>query len=242
MPEQGPGKSRPGALPHHIKVQKADDSSADSGSNKDDGSDKKKAAKGGEKMVRSTSQPLPIPKTKKPVVREAPPEKKWMSQKKAVTPKASPTRPTSNNKLANEKPGKYKSKAYISDSDSSESESVPLSTAVPKAKAAAAAKAVEKSAAPKPTKPAAKETVKPQIMAKLPAKRPREDDDADDDSSSSSAAPLSKRVKPRELKPVPAPLQPLKNRNSDASPNSRGTSSGQSLAKSKNTSRPSRPR
>ncbi|KAI0405800.1 hypothetical protein F4802DRAFT_135257 [Xylaria palmicola] len=71
--------------------------------------------------------------------------------------------------------------------------------------------------------------------SKPPQKRPREDED----SSSSSGAPLSKRIKPKELpKPVSEP-KPMKHRASDASQNSRGTNStitSSLTMKSKNTS------
>lgn len=65
-------------------------------------------------------------------------------------------------------------------------------------------------------------------------KRPREEED----SSSSSGAPLSKRAKPKEAPTTTKPLSnntTLKHRPSDASQNSRGTSSNYSH-KSKNTS------
>ena len=263
-------KGPPPAPAPKIKVQKAEESSADSGSSKEEAADRKKPAKGGEKMVRSSSQPLP--KAKKP--KDPPIEKKWVSAKKAATatPKVSPTRPTSRPAAAaaDSKPGKFKSKEFVSDSDSSEGDSVPLATSTAKSKAAAAraaavaaaaaaaaAAAEEKAAAakepPPPPPPAAaaapkpkakpappavreKETIKAQIHAKPPMKRPRMDDDDDDSSSSSSGTtPLSKRVKVRDLKP--AAVHTLKQRSiSDASQNSRGTSSGLSFAKSKNTS------
>lgn len=97
----------------------------------------------------------------------------------------------------------------------------------PKEKAGPAPKAKPVIRAPRPP-------AKPSSSA--PQKRTREDDD----SSSSSGAPLSKRIKPKELpRPMPASTQ-LKHRPSDASQSSRntgaGTMSSNFSAKSKNTS------
>lgn len=92
---------------------------------------------------------------------------------------------------------------------------------------------------PKPSKPViraprpANTTAKASTPSTL-QKRPREEDD----SSSSSGAPLSKRAKPKETSSVTKHLSSnttLKHRPSDASQNSRGTSSNYSH-KSKNTS------
>ena len=215
-----------------IKVQRAEDSGPESGSSKDDGGKKKpakavekpakggeKPVKGGESMARSTSQ------TKK-----APPaEKRWMS-KKVATPKVSPAKTAA--RPAAEKPSKFKSKEFITDSDSSGDESAPLARTVapPKDVKKPAERPVKEAPAPKP-RPAPKETIKAQITAKPPLKRARDDDD----SSSSSGTPLSKRFKVKETKPASAPVN-HNHRASDASQNSRGTSSGMSFTKSKNTS------
>ncbi|KAL7939591.1 hypothetical protein V8C35DRAFT_287079 [Trichoderma chlorosporum] len=195
-----------------IKVQKADD-----GFTSGDGLD-------GEKMVRSSSNPLPA-KAKKPSSQEAQvkrllqPSKAGVSKPKAkpVAPKASPTKSKAGSK-ANEK--RILSQEIIVNSDTSGDEG-PAPAPVVKAK-------------PKPAAPKVKDTVivagRPPIKAPTrpaPVKRPREDDD----SSSSSGTPLSKRIKQRQ--PLPAPR--LKHRPSDASVNSRGTVASSSF-KSKNTS------
>ncbi|KAM7206778.1 hypothetical protein V8F33_000421 [Rhypophila sp. PSN 637] len=81
-----------------------------------------------------------------------------------------------------------------------------------------------------------RDTIRAQVVAKpakLPAKRAR---DAEDDDSSSSGTPLSKRIKPAAKAPVAAVNSLKKRAPSEASQNSRGTSSGVSLNKSKNTS------
>ena len=81
-----------------------------------------------------------------------------------------------------------------------------------------------------------RDTIRAQVIAKparLPAKRPR---DIEDDDSSSSGTPLSKRIKPPVKAQVSAVNSIKKRAPSDASQNSRGTSSGVSLNKSKNTS------
>ncbi|KAI8628918.1 hypothetical protein F5Y19DRAFT_464887 [Xylariaceae sp. FL1651] len=88
---------------------------------------------------------------------------------------------------------------------------------------------------PKPIVRPPRIPTKPPTSNKSPLKRSREDED----SSSSSGAPLSKRIKPKELpKPVSVP-KAAKHRPSDASQNSRGTNSTVSsnlTMKSKNTS------
>jgi RNA polymerase II elongation factor ELL len=217
-----------------IKVQKADESSAaESGSSKDDSSQKKKANGGGEAMTRSSSQPLP--KAKKAPA----PEKRWLSNKKTPTPKASPTKPMV--KAVAEKPGKFKSKEFVSDSESSDDESAPLSSTVPpqsKLVKKPTAPVKETASLPKPKpkpkpkpEPVVKETIKPQITARPVIKRPLEDDD----SSSSSGTPLSKRPKIKELKPVSSRTL-NSHRSSDSSQNSRAGNSNISMAKSKNTS------
>lgn len=244
-----------------IKVQKPEDSSGDSSSNKDDSEDKSKSIKAGEAMVRSSSQPLPG-KSKKISEREAQ-TKRLLSNKKApaakASPKTSPTKPATKATNSTNTMGKFKSKEFISDSDSS-SDEAPLSTTVPLSKSSKpppekkVEKPVRDTLPPKP-KPAEKETAKGlpkkpvretvremlrdspkepvrRVVSKpQPVKRARDDDD----SSSSSGTPLSKRFKSKEIKVAP-PVQSYKHRPSDASQHSRGTSSGASLNKSKNTS------
>ncbi|KAK4084522.1 uncharacterized protein Triagg1_1002 [Trichoderma aggressivum f. europaeum] len=194
-----------------IKVQKADDEFTSG-----DGLD-------GEKMVRSSSNPLPA-KAKKASSQDAQvkrllqPSKAGVSKPKAkpAAPKASPTKSKAGSK-GNEK--RILSQEIIVNSDTSGDEA----PAPPPVKAK-----------PKPAAPKVKDTVivagRPPIKAPTrpaPVKRPREDDD----SSSSSGTPLSKRIKQRQ--PLPAPR--LKHRPSDASVNSRGTVASSSF-KSKNTS------
>ncbi|KAL7943211.1 hypothetical protein V8C42DRAFT_330004 [Trichoderma barbatum] len=203
-----------------IKVQKADD-----GFTSGDGLDGDKLKAGGEKMSRSTSNPLPS-KAKKPSSQEAQvkrllaPSKTGVTKPKAkpAAPKASPTK----SKGAVSKGGEKRilSQEIIVNSDTSGDEA-PAPLPVVRAK-------------PKPSAPKFKDTVivagRPPIKAPTrppPPKRPREDDD----SSSSSGTPLSKRIKQRQ--PLPAPR--LKHRPSDASVNSRGTVASSSF-KSKNTS------
>jgi len=215
----------PAAAPK-IKVQKAEDSSPESGSSKDDGGKKKtakggdKPSKGGESMARTNSQ------TKK-----APPaEKRWVSNRKTATPKVSPSKTAT--KPAAEKPGKFKSDEFIIDSDSSADESAPLPSGVAPSKVdkKPVERPVKETTALKP-RPAPKEVIKPQITAKPPVKRSRDDDD----SSSSSGTPLSKRFKVKETKPALPPVS-HNHRTSDSSQNSRGTNSATSFTKSKNTS------
>ncbi|KAI1324827.1 hypothetical protein F5Y16DRAFT_288864 [Xylariaceae sp. FL0255] len=206
----------------------------------------------GEVMSRSNSQST-NGKSKKPSDREAQAKRLLSNNPKKPVPK----KPTSKVKAAEEKGKRVLSEEYVYDSETSGDEA-PLSQTVtttkPKPQQKPAEKMVEKAAErvvvktkeqpapstslkpkPKPIVRAPRAPVKAPMANKSPPKRPREDDD----SSSSSGAPLSKRIKPKELpKPVPEP-KPVKHRVSDASQNSRGTngtlSSSFSL-KSKNTS------
>ncbi|KAH6609311.1 com1 regulatory [Trichoderma cornu-damae] len=204
-----------------IKVQKAED-----GSTSGDGLESDKAKAGGEKMSRSTSNPLP--KAKKLSGPEAQakrllgPSKTGASKAKAKpsTQKTSPAKSKGAGSKANG--GRILSQEIIVNSDTSGDEApAPPPVFKPKPK-------------PKPAAPKVKDTVvvagRPPAKAPTrtaPAKRPREDDD----SSSSSGTPLSKRIKQRQ----PLPAARLKHRPSDASVNSRGTAASSSF-KSKNTS------
>ncbi|KAH8157971.1 hypothetical protein CIB48_g10275 [Xylaria polymorpha] len=207
----------------------------------------------GEAMSRSNSQPI-TSKPKKPSEREAQ-TKRLLSN----NPKKPVKKPTSKVKATEEKGKRVLSEEFVYDTDTSQEET-PLSqstTVAPKPKLPqkSAEKPVEKPVGrlgekpkepPAPStslKPKPKPAVRPPrgpikapgVIHKSPQKRSREDEE----SSSSSGAPLSKRIKPRELpKPVPEPKAP-KHRASDASQNSRGTNSTTSTGfttKSKNTS------
>ncbi|KAJ9151749.1 Com1 regulatory protein [Pleurostoma richardsiae] len=235
------GPPAPVARTPKITVQDAEDSSAGSGKNGDGdrSATESKKAKGGEAMVRSSSQSS---QTKKKVTGSEAQAKRLLSNSKKPTPqKTSPSKTSASAKggAKDKKEGRVLSKEFISDSDSSSSEEAPLSTTVPRSRLVEKPKEKEvrekevhvRVPPPKP-KPAPKEPIKAQVIAK-PAKRTREDDD----SSSSSGTPLSKRFKTRPEIKAAAPLPP-KHRTSDASQNSRGTaSSGVSMnGKSKNTS------
>jgi RNA polymerase II elongation factor ELL len=209
-----------------IKVQKAEDASSESG--KEEGSQVKPKA---ESMTRSISQPLPA-KGKKATSAAA--DKRLLTAtKKTTTTKTSPNKGGAKGK---DKGGRILSSEFITNSDTSEDEALAVTSIAAKSRPpppAPVQKAkevvtVKPKPAPKPTpKPAPKPAAKP---ASVPAKRSREDDDGD---SSSSGTPLAnKRIKQKPT--IKAPMS-LKHRPSDASQNSRGTSSGISL-KSKNTS------
>lgn len=231
-----------------ISVQKAEDG------NKSDMDSKAK----GEAMSRSTSQPI-AGKPKKISEREAQTKRLLSNNPKKPPPK----KPTSKVKATEEKGKRILSEEFVYDTDTSEEEP-PLSqstTTALKPKPAQKpaekpiAKPIEKPAGramekpkeplvsstslkpkPKPVVRAPRAPVKaPATVNKSPQKRPREDED----SSSSSGAPLSKRIKPKELpKPAPEP-KAIKHRTSDASQNSRGTNStitSSFTMKSKNTS------
>ncbi|KAI1127458.1 hypothetical protein F5Y10DRAFT_242805 [Nemania abortiva] len=204
----------------------------------------------GEVMSRSNSQPT-ANKPKKASEREAQTKRLLSNNPKKPAPK----RPTSKAKATEEKGKKVLSEEYVYDTDTDE-EQAPLSQStttsskpkpppkpvekpVEKPVGRVAAKPKEPPASSVPLKPKPKPLVRPPralgTTNKSPQKRPREDED----SSSSSGAPLSKRIKPKELpKPVTGP-KATKHRASDASQNSRGTNStvtSNFTAKSKNTS------
>ncbi|KAI0452674.1 hypothetical protein F5B21DRAFT_326886 [Xylaria acuta] len=208
----------------------------------------------GEAMSRSNSQPI-TSKPKKISEREAQTKRLLSNNPKKPAPK----KPTSKVKAAEEKGKRVLSEEFVYDTDTSQEET-PLSqstaaVAKPKVPQKSAEKPAEKPVGrmsekpkepPAPStslKPKPKPAVRPPrgpirapaAINKSPQKRSREDEE----SSSSSGAPLSKRIKPRELpKPVTEPKAP-KHRASDASLNSRGTNSTTSTGftvKSKNTS------
>ncbi|XXH03040.1 Dynein light chain [Hypoxylon texense] len=220
-------------------AQRADDS------NKSD-ADSSKAK--GESMARSNSQPVGS-KTKKASDREAQTKRLLSTNPK----KAAPKKPASKAKVSEEKSRKFLSEEKVIDSESSGDERPPSSTSSSVSRPKPAEKPAEKKAErrvekvpekpkekpapapkPKPVVRAPRPPVKPPVPA--PQKRAREEDD----SSSSSGAPLSKRIKSKELpKPVPISAAP-KHRPSDASQSSRNTGAGTSSStfsmKSKNTS------
>ncbi|KAI1501166.1 hypothetical protein F5X99DRAFT_210431 [Biscogniauxia marginata] len=224
-----------------IAVQKPEDGS------KSDADSKAK----GEAMSRSNSQPTSN-KPKKVSEREAQTKRLLSSNPKKPAPK----KPTSKVKAAEEKGKRVLSEEFVYDSDSSGDEpplSQNISTAPkPKPVERPVEKVAEKpkpspapSPAPAPTaKPKPKPVVRaPRAPVKASAttnssqKRTREDDD----SSSSSGAPLSKRIKPKELPRPVSDARATKHRASDASQNSRGTGttgagSSSFSIKSKNTS------
>ncbi|KAI8955063.1 hypothetical protein F4801DRAFT_531087 [Xylaria longipes] len=208
----------------------------------------------GEAMSRSNSQPI-TSKPKKISEREAQTKRLLSNNPKKPAPK----KPTSKVKATEEKGKRVLSEEFVYDTDTSQDEA-PLSqntttASKPKLPPKPTEKPAEKPVArmsekpkepPAPStslKPKPKPAVRPPrgpikapvAINKSPQKRPREDEE----SSSSSGAPLSKRIKPRELpKPVTEPKAP-KHRASDASQNSRGTNSTTSTSftkTSKNTS------
>lgn len=269
-----------------IKVHDAEDSS---GSRNGDGNLSgvdRKTKKAGSPLPRSSSQ------TRQPAKKT---ESKLLSQKKAPTPKVSPTKAGA--KTAKAKGGRILSKEIISDSDSS-SEDAPMAKTVAKSKAAdlerekakererererlerekereraerekererereraerekerererekekarQAEKARQREAAapkPKPKPAAAREIIKPQVVAR-PVANKRSRDEPDDDSSSSSGTPLSKRVN-REIKASAAPPSKLANKrppsdsSSQSSSRSNGNAGNSIPSKYKNTS------
>ncbi|KAK7739887.1 hypothetical protein SLS53_005480 [Cytospora paraplurivora] len=211
-------KSTAQAMTPQIRVHDAYDSSASKNGDDNLSGVDKKNRKGGEPMSRSASQ------TKQPAKKL---EKKLLSQKKASTPKISPTKGAKPSKDKGARPlsKEFKSKEFISASDESSSEEAPLSTTVARSKAVEKERGREKhklvervkeergkakealapSSAPKPKpKPSApKELIKPQIAAR-PVVPKRHREDPDDDSSSGSGTPLHKRVN-RDVKSAPAP-------------------------------------
>ncbi|KAI5865896.1 hypothetical protein GGS23DRAFT_359137 [Durotheca rogersii] len=213
-----------------------------------------------EAMARSNSQPVGS-KTKKVSEREAQTKRLLSNNPK----KAAPKKPAARAKATEEKGKKFLSEEKVIDSESS-GEDAPLSTTSssmmkPKIVEKPVDKPVEKPVEKRVEKPATKAAEKlkekpapapapkpkpvvraprPPAKASVPSsqKRTREDDD----SSSSSGAPLSKRIKPKELpKPISTTTTTLKHRPSDVSPNSRNTGAGTATSsnlsmKSKNTS------
>ncbi|KAI3322706.1 hypothetical protein HD806DRAFT_544737 [Xylariaceae sp. AK1471] len=236
-----------------ISVQKAEE-----GNKSDIDSSKGK----GEAMSRSNSQPISS-KPKKIGEREAQTKRLLSNNPKKPAPK----KPASKVKAVEEKGKKVLSEEFVFDTDTSEEEA-PLSQSIatapkPKPPRKPTEKSTEKLAEKPAEKAMARVSEKPKELPapstslkpkprpvvraprapvkalpttnKSPQKRLREDED----SSSSSGAPLSKRIKPKELpKPVTEP-KATKHRASDASQNSRGTNSTISSSltmKSKNTS------
>ncbi|KAI1414851.1 hypothetical protein F5Y13DRAFT_157360 [Hypoxylon sp. FL1857] len=237
-----------------ISAQKTDD-----GGNKSD-ADSTKAK--GEAMSRSNSQPVGG-KTKKVSEREAQTKRLFSSNPKKPAPK----KPAAKTKVTEEKGRKFLSEEKVIDSESSGDErplsSTSSSASRPKPVEKPIEKPVEKPVERRLEKPAEKTVerpkekpkektapapapkAKPIVRAPRPVpkpsaptsqKRAREDDD----SSSSSGAPLSKRIKPKELTKPLSSTAVLKHRPSDASQSSRntgmGTQSSNFSMKSKNTS------
>jgi RNA polymerase II elongation factor ELL len=249
-----------GSVPK-ISVSKTDASSVSGAdSEKDDStSSGAKKGKGGEPMSRSGSQ------TKKKLSASEAQAKRLLSNSKKpapaakASPKVSPTKSTAPAKAtAASKNPRVKSKEFVSDSDSDE---VPLSSSMPKPRSVAGPKpidrvvekpkvaervkepAVQKPKSTLAARPAPGEKERDTIRAQAPAakairapvKRQREVEE--DDSSSSGAPLLSKRQKSGAKTQVAQVSNSLKQRTaSDASHNSRATTSVNSLAKSKNTS------
>ncbi|KAK0731431.1 hypothetical protein B0H67DRAFT_549197 [Lasiosphaeris hirsuta] len=251
------------SAPPKINVHKAETSSASGGdSEKDDSTNSTaKKGKGGEPMSRSNSQPKKKPQDTQAKRLLSGPKKAAPAASKA-SPKVSPIKPTATSKVPATKGGRVLSKEFISDSDSDDDE-VPLSSSLPKSKGATApssksaerpvekVKAVEKTkessttkAKPGSAKPAPKEkerekekdTIRAQVMAKPTKPTTKRSRDAEEDDSSSSGTPLSKRIKPAAKIQVTAVNSMKQRAPSDASQNSRGTSSAISAGKSKTTS------
>ncbi|KAK5992785.1 hypothetical protein PT974_06201 [Cladobotryum mycophilum] len=197
-----------------IKVQKTED-----GSMSGDGLESDRPKAGGEKMSRSSSNPLPA-KSKKASGQEAQAKRLLGTSKaKSAAQKASPTKPKAAGSKANG--GRILSQEIIVNSDTSGDEApAPMPKPKPKPKAASTK---TKDTVIVAGRPPAKAPPK-----SAPVKRPREDDD----SSSSSGTPLSKRIKQKQ----PLPASKLKHRPSDASVNSSRGTAGSSTFKSKNTS------
>lgn len=231
------------------KASKADDASKNS-------SDESSRAPGAEAMSRSNSQTV-VAKPKAKISDREAQAKRLLSNKpkKAAPPKKAPASKT---KATEKGAKKVLSAEFVQDSSSSEDEPIaPTTTAKSKPAEKTMDKAIEKlaekvSEKPKVPAPAAKPKPKAVVRApksaavKAPAaskastpatstlpKRPRDEED----SSSSSGAPLAKRLtKPKEApKPLPNSTA-LKHRPSDASQNSRATTSSNHSYKSKNTS------
>ncbi|KAI0199780.1 hypothetical protein F4808DRAFT_431235 [Astrocystis sublimbata] len=213
----------------------------------------------GEAMSRSNSQPT-SGKPKKISDREAQTKRLLSSNPKKPAPK----KPATKAKVIEEKNKKVLSEEFVYDTDTSQ-EDTPLSQSTasapkpkpklpPKPTERAIEKPVERPTgrvndkpkeppAPSISKPKPKSAVRPPrgpikapttAMPKPPQKRPREDEE----SSSSSGAPLSKRIKPKDVHKPAAESKVSRHRASDASQHSRGTNSTASttFVKSKNTS------
>ncbi|KAI1375435.1 hypothetical protein F4677DRAFT_422810 [Hypoxylon crocopeplum] len=242
-----------------VSAQKADD---------DNKSDIDSTKAKGEAMARSNSQPVGS-KTKKVSEREAQTKRLFSSNPKKAAPKkpapkAKPAEEKSRKFLSEEKVVDSESSGDERP-PSSTSSSVsrpkaaerPIEKRIEKPVEKPMEKPMEKPAEKRIEKPVEKVAEKPREKP-APAPRPRPVVRAprapaktsvptsqkrareDDDSSSSSGAPLSKRIKPKELpKPLPSSTV-LKHRPSDASQSSRnagaGTASSNFSMKSKNTS------
>ncbi|KAI1138256.1 hypothetical protein F5Y05DRAFT_385613 [Hypoxylon sp. FL0543] len=227
----------------------------DEGGNKSDADSTKTK---GEAMSRSNSQPVGS-KTKKVSEREAQTKRLFSSNPKKPAPK----KPATKAKATEEKGRKFLSEEKVIDSESSGDERPLSSTSSSVSRPKPAEKLVEKPAERRIERPAEKVVEKPKEKPKekptpvpapkskpvvraprpaakpsapVPQKRAREDDD----SSSSSGAPLSKRIKPKELPKPLSSTNVLKHRPSDASQSSRNTATGTQSSnfsmKSKNTS------
>ncbi|KAI2468726.1 hypothetical protein F4781DRAFT_397171 [Annulohypoxylon bovei var. microspora] len=239
-----------------VSSQKTDDS----GNKSDVDSSKAK----GEAMARSNSQPVGN-KTKKVSEREAQTKRLFSTNSKKPAPKKpAPPKPKA---TTEEKGRRFLSDEKVIDSESSGDER-PLSSTTsssmsrPKPVEKPIEKVVERPVEKRVEKPAPKVVEKPKEKPKekpapvtLPKPRPvvraprppakasvptsQKRGREDDDSSSSSGAPLSKRIKPKELPKPLATTKVLKHRPSDASQSSRnavvGTGSS-NFVKSKNTS------
>ncbi|KAI1209746.1 uncharacterized protein F4807DRAFT_426190 [Annulohypoxylon truncatum] len=239
-----------------VSSQKTDDS----GNRSDADSSKAK----GEAMARSNSQPVGN-KTKKVSEREAQTKRLFSTSSKKPAPKKPAPKPKA--ATTEEKGRKFLSEEKVIDSESSGDER-PLSSTTnssvsrpkpvekPIEKVAErlnerriekpAPKAAEKPKEKPKEKPAPVTLPKPKPVVRAPRppaktsapssqKRAREDDD----SSSSSGAPLSKRIKPKELPKPLSTTTTLKHRPSDASQSSRNAVAGtgsSNFSKSKNTS------
>ncbi|KAI1091842.1 hypothetical protein F5B19DRAFT_457146 [Rostrohypoxylon terebratum] len=238
-----------------VSSQKTDD-----GGNKSD-ADSTKAK--GEAMARSNSQPVGG-KTKKASDREAQTKRLFSTSNKKPAPKKAAPKPKA--AATEEKGRKFLSEEKVIDSESSGDErplssTTSSSTSRPKPVERPIEKIAEKlnerrmeKPAPKPvekpkekpkekpipnTLPKPKPVVRaPRPPAKAPVPTPQKRAREDDDSSSSSGAPLSKRIKPKEL-PKPISTAALKHRPSDASQSSRAAVAkpvSSNFSKNKNTS------
>lgn len=215
-----------------IRVQKPEDSSADSGNGggNDSGSGSNRTDEDGVESDRNRSPSRPTNTKKTMSAREAQ-EKRILSTKKKPTAapssiKASPAKAGA--KMSNDKRGKFKSEEFVHDSDTtdSESESVPLSASVQSKLAASNAKATSFGS----PKVYAARAGSPAVSATKERKEDR-----------STPTPVAARkAKPSPLKEVTKPAvapkpQPTKKRardsSDDDSSSSGGSSSGTPLMK-----------